>query len=710
MAAASPTTHPTEPLDSPFDPYASELLRPFIPPGETEMSSPSGIDSSGDDGQDGAVTLAAIPTVDPQRHQRLSLRLVAPAILVVVITAGIASALLAWLIIHSTQPSLKRVWQDKAFLLDEGTKIEGGQKAARLMGLTISSAASTLVGISSPILIGLYAFRTAQAWLKASRGGQPVHDAHLPTPLQYGLLLELLTGGGLTTLFSTFCYFFMRQKASASRILKQAFVVVVTIYILTHAISGVDLWLHTVTTTVVISTSIPSTTSRLFSVVQNTCPPYGPGPLNEICLMEAGGWKGDPRPGMLVASNTSTSLQAITLADHADMAVLVVPGIPIDLEFRSTSFGARTSCELVTPLCQIPDSGNASCPGFPPSKFPVVTAALNSTASVSSGESKAFLLSSNFPPPADCFPGNPACTQMSPDQISDNWLALSPDPDMVNLYTLWLQLVWASDGDVPFASPNNTDIVRIFSNMATMLANCSLSFYNVTLDYSNGTYALADEELSNTGLSDGLAAPTRLGHFLSHLIANVEGLAFTSTAPDEVAAFLMQDVSRLALASAAGITSLRENTLSLSTVTTASLGRYPFWPVIVLLALLYAHTALALLIFLTTLLFSQADRIRVPPYGDSATTKKTKFRTASMLELAHLRLTSPAAVVAALFQPVGLSRPARANLAARTNALDIFDEKRGADRLRMGVDDDDAEDGMVFGIWQDNVAKEVPDA
>ncbi|KAI0273802.1 hypothetical protein BC834DRAFT_966272 [Gloeopeniophorella convolvens] len=696
MAMIAPTTHPlTEPLDSPFDPYAPELLQPFIPPGETEMSSPSRIDSSGNDRQDSVVTLVAGPTIDPQRRQQLSLQLIAPAILVAVITAGIASALLAWLIVHSSQSSLTEVWQDKAFLLDEGTKVEGDSgRTARLMGLTISSAASTLVGISSPILISLYAFRAAQAWLKASHRGSSVHDVHLPTPLQYGLLLELLTGGGLTTLFSTSRYFLKRQNASASRILKQSFVVVVTIYILTHAISGVDLWLHTVTTTITSSTSTPSTTPRQLGIGQNTCPPYVPSGLIRVCLMTQGGWAGDPRPGMLVVSNTSTSLQAITLADHADMAVLVVPGVPNDLQFRSTSFGARTSCELITPLCHLGGDVTEMCTGFPRSIFPVVTYE-NDTDSLTSSESKVFLLSSN------CHQNNQSCTQLSPDQITNEWVILSPDSDMLNSYTLWLQLVWASDGAAPFTSPNNTDIVSVFSNKAAMLANCSLSFYNVTLDYSNGTYALVDEELLDVALSDGLAVPTRLGHYLSHLIANVEGLAFTSASPDEVTAFLTQDLGRLALGSAANITNLRKNTLSLSTVQTASLGRYPFWPVVILLALLYTHALLALIIFLITFLFSRSVRIRVPPPGGSGATV-----VASTLELVQLRLTSPVALVAALFPPA-VGPAARASLAAQTDVISMFDDRPGVERLRVGIGSEDAGQGCAqFGVWQGHAGKD----
>lgn len=60
-----------------------------------------------------------------------------------------------------------------------------------------------------------------------------------------------------------------------------------------------------------------------------------------------------------------------------------------------------------------------------------------------------------------------------------------------------------------------------------MLTNYTLSFYNGTLKYRQGEYAIIEETLSNSSLSEGLTEPTRHGHVTSRLIANIEGFAFS---------------------------------------------------------------------------------------------------------------------------------------------------------------------------------------
>lgn len=74
-------------------------------------------------------------------RQRLRLRLLLPTLAVVLGTAGFAILLIIWLLTHKTQASLSEVYKQRAFLLNEGTKVEGDIEAGRLIGLTITSAA-----------------------------------------------------------------------------------------------------------------------------------------------------------------------------------------------------------------------------------------------------------------------------------------------------------------------------------------------------------------------------------------------------------------------------------------------------------------------------------------------------------------------------------------------------------------------------------------
>ena len=65
---------------------------------------------------------------------------------VVFATAGLGALMIFWFVRHSTQDSLAAAWKEGAFLLDEGTRLEGGSEAARLTGLTIASAIVSDIG------------------------------------------------------------------------------------------------------------------------------------------------------------------------------------------------------------------------------------------------------------------------------------------------------------------------------------------------------------------------------------------------------------------------------------------------------------------------------------------------------------------------------------------------------------------------------------
>ncbi|CAL1710735.1 unnamed protein product [Somion occarium] len=234
-------------------------------------------------------------------------------------------------------------------------------------------------------------------------------------------------------------------------------------------------------------------------------------------------------PGMLVASNSSEDLQTITLAEADDLAVLQVvkPNVPQPVAFRATTFGARVSCQSVNHLC-VHGYAPQNCSGFS-STFPPISGF--DSGGLNGGESKVFIQSPNCPWDVDC-------DHISADMITSLAAALSSQVPPVNAYSLWMPFLWEAAGDTEFGHPpEGNDAIDNYSNLATMVTNCTLYFYNVTLDYSNGSYVRVDEELTNVGLSDGLAASARLGHYASHLISNVQGHAFTDNSTDKVMAY-----------------------------------------------------------------------------------------------------------------------------------------------------------------------------
>ncbi|KAK7689476.1 hypothetical protein QCA50_007268 [Cerrena zonata] len=229
-----------------------------------------------------------------------------------------------------------------------------------------------------------------------------------------------------------------------------------------------------------------------------------------------------------------------------------------------------------------------------------------------------------------------------------------------------------------------------------MLTHCTLQFYNLTIDYNNGKYFLVDKELTNTGLSDGLAGPTRLGHFSSYLISNVEGHAFTDNSTDELMAFLQQDLARLALGSAAFITNINSDTLMQSVLGSIIVGRYPFWPVFIFLALLYMHATLALVLFIQTVMTTPTEVLSLSEVDGLGDGEKKQV---SMLELTQMRLRGPLPLVAALFPP---ARPdvSQAALSIETTELDLFCEKPGDERVRAGLQSDEANGSLRFRVFR----------
>ncbi|KAK7689467.1 hypothetical protein QCA50_007259 [Cerrena zonata] len=631
------------------------------------------------------------------RRLDISLKFLVPLILIVVGVAGLGTLFLVWLFLNQIEGH--DVWKDKALFLDEGTHLEGDTESARLLGLTISSGASKAVTFTTPFLVGLYSFYVARTWLRSISSGKP----NLPTPLQYGLVVNLLSDIGLGSLITTIRYLFRgpHRRAATTPLLTHVFTMVLLIYILTNAIGIVDLWLHIVTTTVVQHTVTPISTPFHYSIEQVLCPPY-PDPWYDAvfpCLITPGGWGNgvaSKAPGMLARANNSDSLQTITLADADDLAILVKPNVLQSLNFRATSFGARAECQSVNPLCD-PQS-MINCTGFPPT-FPPYNGSDSVSASplVREGDSGLFIQSSN----CGWNVSEEACPHISSERITTDAINLNPLSPPINAYNMWMQFVWEAEGDQGYGvgAGETSGAVTSYLNVATMLTNCTLRFYNVTIDHSNGSYSLHNEVLSNVGLSDGLAGPSRLGHFASYLVSNIEGRVFTDNSTEELMAFLQQDLARLALGSAAVITNVTSDTLMQSISGSKIVGRYPLWPIFVFLVLVYLYTALALVLFFLTSLTMQTESLvlaqdtDVPGMHDG----KGQDRKVSLLELTQMRLRGPLPLVASLFPP---HRPVvnREALSIETNVLDMFCEKANHEPVQVGLYSDNVDASLRFRI------------
>ncbi|KAA1476761.1 hypothetical protein DENSPDRAFT_843829 [Dentipellis sp. KUC8613] len=672
---------------TPYDPYRDLSLEPntipLVESTQTHRRSSSGI---------GLFSTGAWTRQGP------SSSIILPALLVFAISAGFGAALLGWLVSHGTQDSVGQIYHEGAFLLDEGQ--EGNE--ARLTGLTIASAASSAIGIVAPIAMGLYAFVTARAWLAA-------RDTELPTPLQYGMLLEMLSGGSITSLAEAGWYMSRgrQRRPRVPPLFVKVFVVGIATHILAYLVSGVDIWLHSVTATTAQQYPLSMDSTWRFSVGQNQCHPYIPPTPNTVryaCLLEntRGSWGygiDALTPGMQVMANSSQDLQTITLSSYDDLAVVVDPNVPqtssdvSNVSYTGATFGARASCSSVNHLCTnpTPTSYNITCSDVP-SGFPPInlTAPDSDTANgLSPGVSKLGLLSANCD----------GCQYINASDVShghDSYAYGRAPP--VNNYSLWMQLAWELTGSESFNGASTTvsdtapesDIAYTTTGpRAHILAHCSLTFYNVTIRYENGNYSRVAEELSNTGLSDGLAGPTRMALYASRLLDDVQGVAFSGAHTDRVMAYLNQDLARLALGSAAYLTDQKEPVLDQQVLGTRALGRYPFWPAVIYIVLLWINAIVPLGIAGWTMM-TRTSRIRVP--GDQPA-------TVSALELAKLRLTRPAALVAELVWHRSEEQSNQRVLSSvSTSVPGMFDEMEDGKGVRVGLHEADGQ--TLFGVWR----------
>ncbi|KIP05199.1 hypothetical protein PHLGIDRAFT_164530 [Phlebiopsis gigantea 11061_1 CR5-6] len=273
----------------------------------------------------------------------------------VLLTAGFAAALLAWLITHHAvqgQSVLETLRQNRAFIVDEGTRAGGTE--ARLIGLTISSIASSLIGITIPFMMTLYAYRVASVWIATSNSrDMTASTSALPTPLQYGLLSRLLGSLSFLSLFDTFTYVFRRHRPALPGILRNSLMTCAFVFTLAHLVSATDIWVHFTTHAILDANFTRQIEAEDMSIKFNESLCSNISPVTP-CFQGPDSWGGgdDIRPnGFLIAANSSAIVKVVTLSDQEDTALMVPVTVHPDTRFNATSFASRAQCISLNPQC-----------------------------------------------------------------------------------------------------------------------------------------------------------------------------------------------------------------------------------------------------------------------------------------------------------------------------------------------------------------------
>ncbi|KAJ7677904.1 hypothetical protein DFH06DRAFT_562528 [Mycena polygramma] len=635
-----------------------------------------------------------------------------PALIASLMAAGVASALLGWLLsrrihsayrpFHHAVVAVESSVQLFGFQLGTdqgGNSVDGGETT--MYGLALSSVATQVVSFSTPFVISVFAYLLGSIWLR-NQARRRVES--LPTPEQYGHLVDLCASFGFSSLYNTARYLSNRSKGrpAASNTLIAAFWAVLVALMLNYSLSLSDLWLHTTATTFPYQFTTHLTTDRLAaagSVINTTLcsgpvPFLGQTPGQSLQLsncqhrMEAvlepeifWGTAELVDSGAAVLSNTSSSSQIQIVDGLATLLPKTFPTGVQNLIFDTMAMEA---------ICQPVINCNYSVilPGNQPGT--------NSTY---------YLVCSDFNPPfaigkaADAFsmlnqfdiannntlifesgtPQAPALTVGASGATSGYTKSSTINPAGV-LVSLSYDL-GPVDHAVPLDQPGWYGVENAPPplDVDIYVSKCILDVWNVTVAYSASSSG-ADPVLrlaSPPTRSDFNTTSALLGALdaaysatlASSLATSLQGSLNMSS--DIFSDILAGNISQGILAYAAPLT---ERTASVSgdAVQSLTASRYPLAPLCMVLAIAYGYALLALMVGLAACVQPRREITENAAYSASS-------RRIRDVDLAHLRLTS-----------------------ARACVGDRFDHENGSERTqRLGV-------GLVqSGVSDDRGGSEV---
>ncbi|GLB43242.1 hypothetical protein LshimejAT787_1301430 [Lyophyllum shimeji] len=572
-----------------------------------------------------AVPTSPYPASDAPERARKSIiiTVVLPALFAFLLTAGLGIFLLAWLVTHQVDFEHR----NRTLLVDEGTKNDDPTEAS-LRGLTIASVTSTLVSLVNPLVMALLAYLIALRWLSMSSDeandakGSPGESSSLPTPLQYGLMVRLLSGGTPTALYDSARYLFKgsSQKSDISILFKLSLFVAIVSYVLTNAVGAADLWLHLATSATVLNTTTPLQSPLSYSVAFNDsiCNDWVASP---ICLVRLDGWAGSEQwimsAGLEIASNSSKSLMLTTLSQANDATILIPRDVDFSVEFRAKTYGARAKCRSLNPICTrsfdtVRNCSNVGVPELPfnTTDFEVLN---QKTTSVILGRVEDVLVGENY-------------------GVYRAW-----DKVPTNPFPTFLQFEWTSFINQGIEAPSPAIDVHEVPRIK-MYADCNTSFFEAVVKRpmapgeDGKRYIIEDERPIDGNMTAILMAPLFYQYVTAKFASNVHSTILAETNLANVEAALSQELSRMALGVVGGVFQTAP-TLSQSHIGTKVVGRYPFAPVFTFVTILCVYAFLVLVVVLWSFVRFGASSDHV----------------AYNVAPARLWLTNPMAIVASLF-------------------------------------------------------------
>ncbi|KAG8945032.1 hypothetical protein FRC04_001288 [Tulasnella sp. 424] len=555
-----------------------------------------------------------------------------PAIFVVLVTLGLATLIVGWLLAFQHGPAqggigLGPAFRNGSFVLYEGerkshTDNRGG---SHLRVLTWSSWGSHIISDTSSVLMTL-----------------------TPTPLQYGLLVRLMGSSSPIALGRAIGYAAApKRRPRLPRLFSEALFFAVTVWILAKAVWGVDTWLHYVSRAVPYALQVPATNAvPLLAVGFNDtlCNSWSQDEHGSQyvaqgfpCLAEYEGWalfNTEMMPkGFDALVNQSSTFQFVTLADAQDTAI-VVPRQSSDYTFQASTFGVRAACTSLNNLCANDGGGvttNCSQAGYP--GLPYRVGVQQDNAEDQSISSSVFGI----------VEGTLGGTQMGATDLPTK--GRTQNPATLGIQLRWDSRLQSAENNVFVPDDAESAVDTTPKPKVTLYAGCQVTFLNATVWHDGGsdTWAIVNSTASSSDLTSILWLPVLYQFITERLASNVENDARTQTR-DNVMAALNQNVGRLTLAAASGYFQPTEATDVHLSMNDAILSIYPVAPVLCLILLLLVYAGLAVVIFMSSW-FTMDETIVVP--GEMSSSGEHEER--SMVALTQTWLVDPMPLVALAF-------------------------------------------------------------
>ncbi|KAG9041826.1 hypothetical protein FS837_011690, partial [Tulasnella sp. UAMH 9824] len=563
-------------------------------------------------------------------------------------TGGMATLVLGWLCaFHDPSEgggNVLSALRNGSFAIMETYGSEGlalsNTHAETLRILTFSAFASHLVSVASTVLVTLLAYRTATQWLRASEN---LDDVNL-TPIQYGLLIRTLGSGSLMSIINTLRYTSRSRRARAPRFFKEALVGVTGIYILSHVVGMVDLWLHSSARSVSVVRSIPVEAEARYGITYNEAKCGSFNKTELPCQKLIYSWQGIQYWALfeqwmyLQIYDTILDVNPYMKLEFVNDTAILVPGPVKNYKshgFTFHTYGLRAQCVNLRDRCQtltasggqfvVPGGSpvtNCAEAGYP--RFPYYTSGDLEPSGFDTRNIESFVLGVIGDEMGGAINGTA--------EFSSGWTS---NPALTVVQLRWPNVTAHDSADTPGVG---------YLNALDLYATCSLSYLDVTARYDSiaAEWSIVDSTLSSPELASVFWTPLLFQSRPEQVLHSVR--PYMTSRAAQAMQVLEMSLARLNMGYVSSlITFIPAN--NITTTRLVTLGLYPTAPTLLLVACLYIYSFASLLIFV--LVCTSNNRMIVVPR--QLTRKGEEDEERSALEVAQTWLTDPLPFIGLLF-------------------------------------------------------------